>query len=127
MTRRGIWFVIVFAVIHLALTAYALVASLSFTLPGEPGFDTLAAEKASAAGKALEILAFPVLPLVISSPFPRAMSAGLLGWIWFALNSLLWAAAIGVILQFLQRRVRATRQDRDAGGDPADADAAVGR
>jgi len=115
VTRRVVLFVIVFATIHLGLTAYALVASLYFTLPGEPGFDPVAAEKAAASGTVLELLAFPVLPLVISSPFPRAMFAGLLGWLWFALNSLLWAGAIGFIFQLLLRRARTTKKGHDAG------------
>jgi len=109
VTRRVVLLVIVFAAIHLALTAYALVASLYFTLPGEPGFDPVAAARAATFGTVLELLAFPVLPFVISSPLPRAISAGLLGWVWFALNSLLWAAAIGFIFQLLSRRARATK------------------
>jgi ABC-type transport system involved in multi-copper enzyme maturation permease subunit len=114
VTRRVILFVIVFATIHLGLTAVALVSSLYFTLPGEPGFDPVAAGKAAASGTVLELLAFPVLPLVISSPLPRAMASGLLGWLWFALNSLLWAVLIGFIFQFLLRRARTTERAHDA-------------
>jgi len=108
VNRRVVLFVFLFAAIHLALTAYALVGSLYFTFPGEPEFDPMAAERAATFATVLHALAFPVLPLVISSPFPRAISAGLLGWLWLGLNSLLWAAAIALIAQFLARRARTT-------------------
>ena len=98
------------ATLHLALTAYALLASLYFTFPGEPGFDPRAAARAALFGQAIEVLGFPVLPILIRFPASPLVD-GLLGWFWLGLNSLLWGAAIVAIWRLLIRRLTQSPQE----------------
>jgi len=93
MRRTPLLAVSLVAIAHLALTVFAFVGSLYFTFPGEPGFDPAAAQRAENLGGILELLAFPIIPLLTTIVL-RPLAAGLLGWFWFAVNSLLWALAI---------------------------------
>jgi hypothetical protein len=100
--------VLVVTVAHLALTAVALLASLYFLIPGEPGFDPGAAERAAFFGRALEVLAFPLLPMLTMSVL-RPLTAGLLGWFWLGVNSVLWAVAIVWTWRYLAKRLARAR------------------
>jgi hypothetical protein len=99
---RTIVSILLVAASHLLLTVYSLLASLYFTIPGEPGFDSTAAQRAAFFGALVQVLAFPILPL-LTDLLPLSLSDGLLGWLWFALNSLLWALAIILAWRILRR------------------------
>jgi len=101
---RTIISILLVAAIHLLLTVYSLLASLYFTIPGEAGFDLMAAQRAAHYGDLVQVLAFPILPL-LTDLIPLPHSDGLLGWLWFALNSLLWALAIVHAWRILRRLV----------------------
>jgi len=107
--------ILLVAAVHLAWTAYALLASLYLTFPGEPGFDPRAAERAAFFGEAIGILGFPVLPILTRFPASPLVD-GLLGWFWIGLNSLLWGAAIVAVWRILARRLaRSPRENPHAG------------
>jgi hypothetical protein len=101
MRVRASFPIFLFAMTHFALTGISLISSFYFTFPGEPGFDPIAAQRAALFARAVEVLAFPVLPILLKV-LPRALSDGVLGWIWFALNSLLWA----LVIVLLSRAIR---------------------
>ena len=102
------------AAVHLAFTAYAILASLYFTLPGEPGFDPRVSERAAFFGEAFVILGFPLLPILTRFPASPFVD-GLLGWIWLGLNSLLWGAAIVAVWRtFARLLARRPSEDNDA-------------
>lgn len=102
---RTIVSILLVGAIHLLLTAYSLLASLYFTFPGEPGFDPTVAQQAAFFADVVQALAFPMFPLLTGLiPFP--LSDGLLGWFWFALNSLLWAFVVVFAWRLLIRLLR---------------------
>ena len=65
---RNLLPILLIAAVHLALTPYALLASLYLTFPGEPGFDPGAPARAVLFGRAIEVLGFPVLPILLRVP-----------------------------------------------------------
>jgi hypothetical protein len=91
--RKVLLAVLLVAIAHLALTVFAFLGSIYFAFPGEPGFDPAAAQRAEVLGRILQLLAFPIIPLLTTTAL-RPLATGLLGWFWFAANSILWALAI---------------------------------
>jgi len=109
MRRKPLLVVSLVAIAHLALTIFAFLGSLYFTLPGEPGFDPAAAQRAADLGRVLELLAFPMIPLLTTTVL-RPLASGLLGWFWFAVNGLIWALAIVFGWRALAKRLRGSRE-----------------
>jgi hypothetical protein len=109
MRRKPLIVVSLVAIAHLAVTIFAFLGSLYFTFPGEPGFDPAAAQRAAIFGWALELLAFPIIPLLTTTVL-RPLGSGLLGWYWFAVNSLLWALAIVSGWRALAKGLRRSRE-----------------
>ena len=103
--------VLLVATAHFVPTAISFIASPCLTFPGEPGFDAVAEHRAEVVGSFFGILVFQFIPL-LSKGIPRALTTGLLGWIWFAANSLLWASAIVFAWKVMARRLYQPRQRR---------------
>ena len=103
-TRRAVLPVLIVAAVHFALTAYSLLASLYFTVLGEPGFDPLAAETAAILGRWVGVLGFPILPILVRFPTSPLVD-GLAAWFWLGLNSLLWGIALVSVWRAIRRRL----------------------
>jgi hypothetical protein len=106
--------ILVVAVLHLSLTGVSLLGSLYFLVPGEPGFDPNAAQRAALLSRLTNLLGFPVLPVLLLSP-ASPLSDGPMAWLWLGVNSLLWAMAIVLLVRSLLRLLSPRRLgDRNA-------------
>jgi hypothetical protein len=98
----------------LSLTGVSLLGSLYFLVPGEPGFDPNAAQRAALLSRLTNLLGFPVLPVLLLSP-ASPLSDGPMAWLWLGVNSLLWAMAIVLLVRSLLRLLSPRRLgDRNA-------------
>ena len=95
------WLIVQLGFIHFVFFIYFFFNCLYFTFPDEPGYDPARAAWSGICSKIVGVLGFPVLNISMMFHPVSPIFEGVLGWVWFFLNSCIW----GWMYYFLRTRL----------------------